>query len=92
MKSYNIAVRNTLFNLPQFRKVPEGFRKPIRKLTWFALLPASRKVPEAFRKPIRKPVDHPTRRGRKQPVIHIRFPEMFNSRGLLVFTEVDGPV
>ena len=48
-----------IFNLQLFRKVPEGFRKPFRKLGGSAFLPASRKVPEGFRKAPRKPVGHP---------------------------------
>ena len=48
-----------IFNLQLFRKVPEGFRKPFRKLGGSAFLPASWKVPEGFRKDNRKPVDHP---------------------------------
>ena len=52
--SGKVCAKSSNCVLPQFRKVPEGFRKLIRKLIRTIDFPAVRKVPEGFRKPFRK--------------------------------------
>ena len=53
--SGKVCAKSSNCVLPQFRKVPEGFRKLIRKLiSSFRILPQFRKVPEGFRKLFRK--------------------------------------
>ena len=47
------------FVLPQFRKLPEGFRKAVRKLTWeLSFYEGPGRFPEGFRKVDRKENNH----------------------------------